>query len=55
MSNREGVYRAFAVWLEMSLDREVITVLELVAQELKRRGYTVTYEAKPPESPRAER
>jgi hypothetical protein len=33
-------------WLEMARHREVLRVLELVKDELHRRGYTLSYEVK---------
>ncbi len=36
----------FRTWLEGARDREVLRLLELVRDELDRRGYTLTYEVK---------
>ncbi len=49
MGGREELTRVFGMWLELSADREILTLLELVTEALRRRGYTVSPEVRPPE------
>lgn len=45
----QDVHRVFQTWLELSEDEEILTLKELAVAELKRRGYTVSQEVRPPE------
>jgi len=45
----QDVHRVFQTWLELSEDEEILILKELAAAELKRRGYTVSQEVRPPE------
>lgn len=47
-ARREEVERIFRLWLDLSEDQEILSLLELVEQALRQRGYTVRIEAHPP-------
>jgi len=47
-ANREEVERVFRLWLELSEDREILLLLELVERTLRDRGYTVRIQVEPP-------
>jgi len=46
----KDVEQLFGDWLELAREREVLSLLDLVQQELKRRGYSVRCEVQPPKS-----
>ena len=45
---KRDVEQVFGIWLELARDQEILYLLELVQQELKRRGYRVRYEVQSP-------
>jgi len=45
----EKLERIFGGWLRWSSDREVLQLLELVARQLDRRGYRVTWSVERPQ------
>jgi len=49
MGLREDLQRIFEPWLIWSKDEEILVLLELVVTALRRRGYTVSHEVRPPE------
>ena len=46
--NMKDVEHVFGIWLELARDQEILSLLELVQRELKRRGYSVRCEVQPP-------
>jgi len=44
----EKMERVFGGWLRWSRDAEVLQLLDLVADQLRRRGFTVTLTVQPP-------
>jgi len=49
MDVRREIERIFGPWLAWSRDEEVLALLAAVVSALRRRGYTVSQEVRPPE------